>query len=115
MLALTKRETWGQRTRRIPLSLSWIAMMSCFLIGLNLFRLNLKVMPHIVCCGTQRIEPNGEMEVMPKSLGKIFNDAIGKFTNGACYVIDRNLFFEAGGFDEDLTIESAYGVIFPPG
>ena len=66
------------------------------------FHAHLESNPHIVCCGTQRIEPNCNMDVMPKSLGKIFNDAIGKFTNGACYVIDKNKFFEAGGFDEDL-------------
>ena len=66
------------------------------------FQAQLEGKPHIVCCGTLRIEAGNQLEVMPKSLGRIFNDAVGKFTNGACYVIDKNLFFETGGFDEEL-------------
>lgn len=66
------------------------------------FQEELKNSPAIVCCGTLRIEKNREREAIPKPLGIIFHNAIGKFTNGACYVIEKNLFFKIGGFDEDL-------------
>lgn len=69
---------------------------------LESFQVALEKRPEIVCCGTHRFEPGKNIEVIPKSLGKIFDFAIGKFTNGACYVIDKNLFFERGGFDEEL-------------
>ena len=58
--------------------------------------------PSIVCCGTLRFEKNKERESLPKPMGKIFNNAIGKFSNGACYAIDKALFFDIGGFDEAL-------------
>jgi glycosyltransferase involved in cell wall biosynthesis len=66
------------------------------------FQLCIGNKPSIICCGTYRIEPEKEYEVMPKSMGKIFGGAIGKFTNGASYAINKDLFFEIGGFDDAL-------------
>jgi glycosyltransferase involved in cell wall biosynthesis len=58
--------------------------------------------PEIICCGTVRVEPEKSFAVMPNSLGKIFGNGIGKFTNGACYAIRHSVFDEAGRFDEQL-------------
>lgn len=58
--------------------------------------------PDIVCCGTIRIEPTKKIIVLPESLGRIFGNQVGKFTNGACYVIKSLVFAQVGGFDEEL-------------
>jgi glycosyltransferase involved in cell wall biosynthesis len=62
----------------------------------------LKDRPAVVCCGTQRLEQGATREVLPKSLGPLFGNVHGKFTNGACYVIRKDLFNNIGRFDEEL-------------
>jgi len=62
----------------------------------------LKDRPAVVCCGTLRLEQGTTREVLPKSLGPLFGNAHGKFTNGACYVIRKDLFNNIGRFDEEL-------------
>ena len=56
----------------------------------------------IVCCGVIKCDGKDEVILNPKSLGIGFNNIVGKFTNGASYAINKNLFWEVGGFDEKL-------------
>jgi len=58
----------------------------------------------VVCCGVRRLDARGNeiSTSLPGSLGQMFNNQVGKFTNGGVYLIRKDIFFKAGGFDEKL-------------
>lgn len=55
----------------------------------------------VICCGAIRVHGDVESETLPKSLGIVFNNIVGKFLGGS-YAISREMFFSIGAFDEEL-------------
>lgn len=58
----------------------------------------------VVCCGHINIDEQGERQKvgLPNNLGPTFNNHMGRFSKGGVYVLCKELFWEAGGFDNNL-------------
>ena len=60
----------------------------------------------IVCCGFTRVEGDGpDAQVRngsPRDLGRMFNHALGLFTNGGVFAVRLDAFREVGGYAEGL-------------
>jgi len=58
----------------------------------------------VICCGFEYYDQNGNLTEtkLPKDMGKLFNNRVGKFTNGGVFLLERELFDEIGGYDDKL-------------
>lgn len=59
----------------------------------------------VVCCGVVDVDSaTGSVlaQRLPGPLGPAYQDQQGLFTQGGTYALRRTLFFEVGGFDEDM-------------
>ena len=71
---------------------------------LFLFVEEIKKGAKVVCCGYSYYDHNGIFlkENSPYHLGKIYLNKIGRFTNGGVFILDKNLFNQIGGYDENV-------------
>lgn len=58
----------------------------------------------VICCGYEYRDHNNEFikQHFPKPMGSLYNNKIGRFTNGGVYILEKDLFLKAGGFDENV-------------
>lgn len=58
----------------------------------------------VVCCGYRYYDHKGEPigENFPFDLGEIYENRVGRFTNGGVFILKKELFQEIGGYDENV-------------
>lgn len=69
----------------------------------NLYR-EIRTGGKVICCGYDYIDHNGHLlrTNLPKQMGPLYGNRIGRFTNGGVFVLQKELFEEVGGYDEKV-------------
>lgn len=69
---------------------------------LEIFQKEIDKGEEVICCGYEYVDHNGIKigENMPRKLGNIYSDRVGRFTNGGVFILNRATFLEIGGYDE---------------
>ncbi|WP_051199739.1 glycosyltransferase family 2 protein [Christiangramia echinicola] len=71
---------------------------------LEAFQKEIENEAEVVCCGYEYLDHKGNLirENYPIDMGPLYNNRIGRFTNGGVFLIKKEYFQKIGGYDENV-------------